>query len=95
MTFEEIKNEDYSTRAYTYFVAMLATQGKLPIDIVRVDNADQTSIFVIMLENSKGNVNTKRIRLSTADAVYFTAYLSNDFPSVDYRHLDRTKTKGA
>ena len=84
MTFQELKNEDYSTRAYLYFASMLATQGKL-----------QTSIFVILLENSKGAVNTKRIRLSTVDAVYFTAYLSKDFPSVDYRHLDRTKTKGA
>ena len=95
MTFQELKNEDYSTRAYLYFSSMLATQGKLPIDIVRVDNADQTSIFVILLENSKGTVNSKRIRLSTADAVFFTSYLSKDFPSVDYRHLDRTKTKGA
>lgn len=91
MTYTELKNEDYSTKAYSYFASMLAVQGKKPFDIVRIDNCDKTSLFVILLENSKGTINTKRIRLSTPDAVFFTSYLANDFPKVDFKHIDKTK----
>ena len=68
---------------------MLAIQNKQPIDIVRIDNSDKTSLFVILLESSKGVINSKRIRLSGTDVAFFTSYIANDFPEVDFRHIDR------
>ena len=76
MTFQELKNQDYGYKSYAYFVSMLAIQNKQPIDIVR-------------LESSKGVINTKRIRLSGTDALFFTSNIANDFPEVDFRHIDR------
>ena len=89
MTYQELKNQDYGYKSYAYFVSMLAIQNKQPIDIVRIDNADKTSLFVILLESSKGVINTKRIRLSGTDVAFFTSYIANDFPEVDFRHIDR------
>lgn len=89
MTYQELKNQDYGYKSYVYFVSMLAIQNKVPLQVTRIDNADKTSLFVILIESSKGVINTKRIRLSTADAIFFTSYIANDFPEVDFRHIDR------
>ena len=73
MTFQELMQEDYSFRSYEYFKAMLACQNKIPLSVTRIDNSDKTTLFVFLLENSRGLVNTRRLRMKTADAVFFHA----------------------
>ena len=89
MSFAELMQEDYSFRSYEYFKAMLACQNKIPLSVTRIDNSDKTTLFVFLLENSRGIINTKRLRMKTADAVFFSTFLADDFPTLDLKYIDR------
>ena len=89
MTFKELQAEDYSFKSYEYFKSMLAVQNKVPLQVTRIDNFDKTTLFVFLLENNKGFINTKRLRMKTADAVFFSSFVAEDFPTLDFKYIDR------
>lgn len=93
MTFKELIQEDYSFKSYQYLKSMLAVQNKLPLQVTRIDNSDGTTLFVFLLENSKGFINTKRIRMQTSDAVFFSTFVADDFPTLDLKYFDRRTNK--
>ena len=93
MTFKELIQEDYSFKSYEYFKSMLAVQGKIPLQVTRIDNNDGTTLFVFLLENGKGFINTKRVRMRTPDAVFFSTFVADDFPTLDLKYFDRRAKK--
>ncbi len=95
MTFQELLKEDYSYRCYEFFKSGLAVQNKRPIQVTRIDNADKTTLFIFLLENQRGLINTKRVRMSTPDAVFFSSYTSNDFPELELQYINRRSKNNA
>lgn len=92
MSYRELLKEDYSYQQYNYFVALLVARNKKPFNILRIDNPDKTTVFIILTENTKSVVSTHRFKFSTADAVFFGSMIKNDFPSIDFQYIDkRTK----
>lgn len=93
MTFHQLMREDYSFKSYEYFKSMLAVQNKLPIHCTRIDNNDSYTLFIFLLENNRGMINTKRIRMTSADAVFFSSFVAQDFPKLDLQYIDKTMQK--
>lgn len=93
MTFKELINEDYSFKSYAYFQSMLAVQNKVPLQVTRIDNSDGTTLFVFLLENNRGLINTKRVRMATPDALFFSTFVADDFPTLDLKYFDRRAKK--
>lgn len=93
MTFNQLLQEDYSFKSYLYFKSMLAVQNKVPLQVTRVDNSDGTTLFVFLIENNRGFINTKRVRMSTPDAVFFSTFVADDFPTLDLKYFDRRAKK--
>ena len=93
MTFKQLMQEDYSYRQYEYFKSGLAVQCKIPIQLTRIDNTDGTTLFVFLLENNRGLINTRRVRMTTPDAVFFSTFVADDFPTLDLKYFDRRAKK--
>ena len=93
MTFRELMNEDYSFKSYEYFKSMLAVQNKVPLQVTRIDNGDNTTLFIFLVENNRGMVNTKRVRMATVDATFFSTFVADDFPTLDLKYFDRRAKK--
>ena len=93
MTFKQLLQEDYSFKSYEYFKSMLAVQNKVPLQVTRIDNSDGTTLFVFLLENNRGLINTKRVRMATPDAVFFSTFVADDFPVLDLKYFDRRAKK--
>ena len=93
MTFNQLLQEDYSFKSYLYFKSMLAVQNKVPLQVTRVDNSDGTTLFVFLIENNRGFINTKRVRMATPDAVFFSTFVADDFPVLDLKYFDRRTKK--
>lgn len=93
MTFKELIQEDYSFKSYAYFQSMLAVQNKVPLQVTRIDNSDGTTLFVFLLENNRGLINTKRVRMATVDATFFSTFVADDFPTLDLKYIDKRTDK--
>ena len=86
MRYAELLKEDISYRQYACLIAQMALYGKKPVKVLRYIN-NQNMMFIVIMESPNGTITSKKITMPLADAVFFTQYLGQDFPQVDFEGL--------
>ena len=87
MLYKEMKNEDYPFICHSYLISSLLLRHEQLEKIIQLDF--ETSAKIILIKRTRhGKYTTKSFLLPIEDAVFFTAWIAEDFPDLPFEHIN-------
>lgn len=86
MSYAELIQEDISVKQYQCLIAQLALYNQIPVKVLRYFN-DKSAMFIVIKQSANGTITSKKITMPLADGVFFTQYLGQDFPSLEFESI--------
>ncbi len=91
MNLKELRQEEYAFIAYEHLKASLAFSNQSIIKVIRIDNLKLSKFIIIKQNNIERNgikaISSKQFNIPIEDAVFFTSWLSIDFPNIDFEKI--------
>lgn len=88
MKYSELLKEDYVFILYRQIIATLALYRRRPFRVVQYENDSKTITLILFSETKSGSIVTRHVSLSKPDAVFFRAWLAQDFPSLEIESIE-------
>lgn len=84
MNFKEYQKEDYSWLLYHSVLVNMALHKQTPFRAIQYD-VDKNTQCILLFKESRGIVTTRKMTCTKADMVFIRAWLSEDFPDLEFQ----------
>lgn len=88
MNFNELTKQDYTFRLFENIKTSLAYLEQEPIKLLRFDNKKNCRFVLVKQGITKARaITTRCFTVPKEDAVFLTAWFSNEFPDLDFEYF--------